>query len=72
MVKESGAGYAGGVDGLTLFLVAVVVLCTIVLMVCVDTPDQIHNPVEFKGVGRVVTLGVAAVLVLWAIAAFVH
>jgi hypothetical protein len=71
-VKVGAGGYNGGVDGLMLLLGAVVVLGAVLLMVLVDVPDQIHNPVEYQGVGGVVKVVVTVGLVLWLFLLFVH
>jgi diacylglycerol kinase len=60
------------VDGLTLLLIAVVVLTVVILAVTVeDLPDQIHNPVEFRGVGRAAKLVAAAAVLAWVLGMFV-
>jgi diacylglycerol kinase len=60
------------VDGLTLLLVAVVVLTVVLLFVAVeDLPDQIHNPVQFEGVGQAAKAVAAGVVVLWLLGMFV-
>jgi hypothetical protein len=60
------------VDGLTLLLIAVVVLTVVILAAVVeDLPDQIHNPVQYDGVGRVTTIVTAAVVLAWLLDMFV-
>jgi hypothetical protein len=71
-VKVGRTGYTGGVDGLMLVLVAVVVLCVVLVMVFVDVPDQIHSPVEYRGVGGAVKVVVTVALALWVFLMFVH
>jgi hypothetical protein len=59
------------VDGLTLLLIAVVVLTAVLLAVAVeDLPDQIHNPVQYEGVGRAARVVAAAILLVWLLGMF--
>jgi hypothetical protein len=60
------------VDGLTFLLIAVVVLAVVVLALVVeDLPDQIHNPVQYEGVGRAAKVVAAAVVLVWLLGMFV-